>query len=601
MISFLFTYMENIRNFSIIAHVDHGKSTLADRMLEFTGALTSREMKDQVLDKMDIERERGITIKAQAVRLMYKARNGSEYMLNLIDTPGHVDFSYEVSRSLGACEGGILLVDASQGIEAQTIANFHLASDLGLEVIPVINKIDLPAADPVMAKQQIEDILCIDASEAVLASAKKGIGIEEVLEAVVNKIPPPKGDRNAPLKALLLDSWYDPYKGVVVLTRIYDGVIRPNMKIWLMRSDKEYVITQLGVSTPADLELKEAGPGEVVFFTAAIKTVADTNVGDTITESRKPTAEPLAGFKESKPMVFSGLYPVEGDSYEALREALEKLHLNDASFQYEPETSAALGFGFRCGFLGLLHMEIIRERLERDFDLTLISTSPSVNYRVTLQDGTTVMVDNPSRLPKMYNFIEEPIMKATIISPDSYIGDIYKLVEEKRGVQEKMEYIGSGRVMLVYHVPLNEVVLDFFDKLKSATRGYASVDFEDAGFQKGKLVKLDLMVNGEAVDALSFIVHADKAYTVGRDLAARMKELIPRQMFEIAIQASIGSRVIARESIKAMRKNVTAKCYGGDISRKRKLLEKQKAGKKKMKQIGNVEIPQNAFMAILKK
>ncbi|MDH5542764.1 MAG: translation elongation factor 4 [Nitrospinota bacterium] len=593
--------MENIRNFSIIAHVDHGKSTLADRMLEFTGALTSREMKDQVLDKMDLERERGITIKAQAVRLKYKAKNGQEYMLNLIDTPGHVDFSYEVSRSLGACEGGILLVDASQGIEAQTIANFHLASDLGLEVIPVINKIDLPAADPVMAKQQIEDILCIDASEAVLASAKKGVGVEDVLEAVVNKIPPPKGDRNAPLKALLLDSWYDPYKGVVVLTRIYDGVIRPNMKIWLMRSDKEYVITQLGVSTPADLDLKEAGPGEVVFFTAAIKTVADTNVGDTITEYRRPTTEPLAGFKESKPMVFSGLYPVEGDSYEALREALEKLHLNDASFQYEPETSAALGFGFRCGFLGLLHMEIIRERLERDFDLTLISTSPSVNYRVTLQDGTTVMVDNPSRLPKMYNFIEEPIMKATIISPDSYIGDIYKLVEEKRGVQEKMEYIGSGRVMLVYHVPLNEVVLDFFDKLKSATRGYASVDFEDAGFQKGKLVKLDLMVNGEAVDALSFIVHSDKAYTVGRDLAARMKELIPRQMFEIAIQASIGSRVIARESIKAMRKNVTAKCYGGDISRKRKLLEKQKAGKKKMKQIGNVEIPQNAFMAILKK
>jgi len=601
MLSFLFTYMENIRNFSIIAHVDHGKSTLADRMLEFTGALTSREMKDQVLDKMDLERERGITIKAQAVRLKYKAKNGQEYMLNLIDTPGHVDFSYEVSRSLGACEGGILLVDASQGIEAQTIANFHLASDLGLEVIPVINKIDLPAADPVMAKQQIEDILCIDASEAVLASAKKGVGVEDVLEAVVNKIPPPKGDRNAPLKALLLDSWYDPYKGVVVLTRIYDGVIRPNMKIWLMRSDKEYVITQLGVSTPADLDLKEAGPGEVVFFTAAIKTVADTNVGDTITEYRRPTTEPLAGFKESKPMVFSGLYPVEGDSYEALREALEKLHLNDASFQYEPETSAALGFGFRCGFLGLLHMEIIRERLERDFDLTLISTSPSVNYRVTLQDGTTVMVDNPSRLPKMYNFIEEPIMKATIISPDSYIGDIYKLVEEKRGVQEKMEYIGSGRVMLVYHVPLNEVVLDFFDKLKSATRGYASVDFEDAGFQKGKLVKLDLMVNGEAVDALSFIVHSDKAYTVGRDLAARMKELIPRQMFEIAIQASIGSRVIARESIKAMRKNVTAKCYGGDISRKRKLLEKQKAGKKKMKQIGNVEIPQNAFMAILKK
>ena len=594
-------HMENIRNFSIIAHVDHGKSTLADRLMESTGAVTNREMKEQLLDSMDIERERGITIKAQAVRLKYNADNGKEYTFNLIDTPGHVDFSYEVSRSLSACEGGLLLIDASQGIEAQTIANFFLAYDLNLEVVPVINKIDLPAANSEMVKSQIEDILGLDSKLAILTSAKKGIGVKEVMESIIKIIPPPKGDRNAPLKALLLDSWYDTYKGVVVLARIYDGVLSKNMKIRLMGSETEYIVAQVGVRTPLEVDLKEAGPGEVVFFTASIKTVADTKVGDTITDAANRTAEALPGFKESKPMVFSGLYPIEGDKYETLREALEKLHLNDSSFRYEPETSEALGFGFRCGFLGLLHMEIIRERLERDFNLSLITTSPTVIYRVTLPSGETMMVDNPVKLPEIMDFIEEPLVKATIITPDEHIGETYKLVEEKRGVQEKMEYIGPGRIMLVFILPLNEVVLDFFDRLKSATKGYASVDFEDAGFQKAKLQKLDILVNSEAVDALSFIVHKDKAYSVGRDIVTRMKELIPRQMFDIAIQASIGSRIISRQTIKAMRKNVTAKCYGGDITRKKKLLEKQKAGKKKMKQIGSVEVPQSAFMAILKK
>jgi len=594
-------HMENIRNFSIIAHVDHGKSTLADRLMEATGAVTNREMKEQLLDSMDIERERGITIKAQAVRLKYNADDGKEYTFNLIDTPGHVDFSYEVSRSLSACEGGLLLIDASQGIEAQTIANFFLAYDLNLEVVPVINKIDLPAANPEMVKSQIEDILGLDSKLAILTSAKKGIGVKEVMESIIKIIPPPQGDRNAPLKALLLDSWYDTYKGVVVLARIYDGVLCKNMKIRLMGSETEYIVAQVGVRTPVEVDLKEAGPGEVVFFTAAIKTVSDTKVGDTITDAANRTAEALPGFKESKPMVFSGLYPIEGDKYETLRDALEKLHLNDSSFRYEPETSEALGFGFRCGFLGLLHMEIVRERLERDFNLALITTSPTVIYKVTLPNGETMMVDNPVKLPEIIDYIEEPLVKATIITPDDHIGETYKLVEEKRGVQEKMEYIGPGRIMLVFILPLNEVVLDFFDRLKSATKGYASVDFEDAGFQKAKLQKLDILVNGEAVDALSFIVHKDKAYTVGRDIVSRMKELIPRQMFDIAIQASIGSRIISRQTIKAMRKNVTAKCYGGDITRKKKLLEKQKAGKKKMKQIGSVEVPQSAFMAILKK
>ncbi len=593
--------MDKIRNFSIIAHVDHGKSTLADRILNLTGAVSDRDMKEQLLDKMDIERERGITIKAQAVRLVYKAKDGKEYMFNLIDTPGHVDFSYEVSRSLYACEGGLLLIDASQGIEAQTLANMHLAESQKLHVIPVINKIDLPSADPEMAKKQIEDILCIDSDEAILASAKTGEGVEDVMEAIVKHIPPPKGDSSLPLRALLLDSWYDTYKGVVVLTRIFDGVIKKGMKVRLVGSEMDYIITELGVQTPSEVELDEAGPGEVVFFTAAIKTVSDTKVGDTITETARPTADPLPGFKESQPMVFSGLYPIEGDRYEALREALEKLHLNDASFRYEPETSSALGFGFRCGFLGLLHMEIVQERLERDFSLDLITTSPTVSYHVMKSNGQSLVVDNPSDLPEQVDYIEEPMVKATIITPDEYIGAIYKLVEEKRGVQDKMEFIGPNRVLMVFNIPLNEVVLDFFDKLKSSTRGYASVDFEDAGYQKGKLKRLDILVNAEKVDALSFITHQDNAYYFGRDIVAKMKELIPRQMFDVAIQAAIGSRVVARETIKALRKNVTAKCYGGDITRKRKLLEKQKAGKKRMKQIGSVEIPQSAFLAVLKK
>jgi len=597
---FLFP-MKNIRNFSIIAHVDHGKSTLADRLLSITGAVSDRDMKAQLLDKMDLERERGITIKAQAVRIMYRAKDGNEYMLNLIDTPGHVDFSYEVSRSLNACEGVLLLIDASQGIEAQTIANMYLAEDLKLAVLPVINKIDLPSADPEMVKHQIEDVLCIDPSAAILTSAKSGHGVEDVLEAVVKRVPPPKGDRSKPLKALLLDSWYDSYKGVVVLARIFDGVLKNDMKIRLMGSGRDYQITQLGVQTPSEIELTEAGPGEVVFFTASIKTVSDTSVGDTITEAARPTGKALPGFKESNPMVFAGLYPLEGAKYEALREALDKLHLNDASFRYEPETSAALGFGFRCGFLGLLHMEIVQERLERDFGLSLITTSPTVNYRVTMVNGNVLMIDNPSNLPAQYLYIEEPMIKATIITPDEYIGAIYKLVEEKRGVQEKMEYISAGRVLLVYIMPLNEVVMDFFDKLKSTTRGYASVDYEEAGYRKSKLKKLNILVNGEPVDALSFIVHQDKAYPFGRELVSRMKEMIPRQMFDVAVQAAIGTRVVARENIRALRKNVTAKCYGGDITRKRKLLEKQKEGKKRMKQIGRVEIPQDAFLAVLKK
>jgi len=593
--------MKNIRNFSIIAHVDHGKSTLADRLLNITGAVSDRDMKEQLLDKMDLERERGITIKAQAVRIIYRAKDGNEYMLNLIDTPGHVDFSYEVSRSLNACEGVLLLIDASQGIEAQTIANMYLAEDLKLAVLPVINKIDLPSADPEMVKRQIEDVLCIDPSDAILTSAKSGQGVEDVLEAVVKRVPPPKGDRSKPLKALLLDSWYDSYKGVVVLARIFDGVLKSDMKVRLMGNGRDYQITQLGVQTPSEVALTEAGPGEVVFFTASIKTVSDTSVGDTITEAARPTGKALPGFKESNPMVFAGLYPLEGAKYEVLREALDKLHLNDASFRYEPETSAALGFGFRCGFLGLLHMEIVQERLERDFGLSLITTSPTVNYRVTLVNGTVLMIDNPSNLPAQYLYIEEPMIKATIITPDEYIGAIYKLVEEKRGVQEKMEYISAGRVLLVYIMPLNEVVMDFFDKLKSTTRGYASVDYEEAGYRKAKLKKLNVLVNGEAVDALSFIVHQDKAYPFGRELVSRMKEMIPRQMFDVAVQAAIGSRVVARENIRALRKNVTAKCYGGDITRKRKLLEKQKEGKKRMKQIGRVEIPQDAFLAVLKK
>ena len=593
--------MENIRNFSIIAHVDHGKSTLADRILDICGAITAREKKEQLLDNMELERERGITIKAQTVRLNYKADDGKDYIFNLIDTPGHVDFSYEVSRSLKACEGVLLLIDASQGIEAQTLANLHLATEHKLTVIPVINKIDLPNADLDMVKHQLEDILCIDAEEAILTSGKSGIGVKDLLEAVVKRIPPPAGDPAAPLKALVLDSWYDSYRGVVALARIFEGTLTPAMKIRFMGTGVEYPMMQMGVFAPFAREVKSAGPGEVVFLNAAVKTVADTKVGDTVTDAMNPAAAPLEGFKQARPMVFSGLYPLEGDRYGALREALEKLHLNDASFEFLPETSTALGFGFRCGFLGLLHMEIIQERLEREFNMNLISTSPTVSYRLTVSPNDVRIIDNPNSLPEQYEMIEEPVLRATIFTPDDYVGPIFALIEEKRGVQEKMEYIGVKRVMLVFKVPLNEVVLDFFDKLKTATKGYASVDYEPAGYQPAQLVKMDILVNGEAVDALGFIVHKDKAYNFGRDIVSKMKELIPRQMFDVAIQAAIGARVISRETVKALRKNVLAKCYGGDISRKRKLLEKQKEGKKRMKQIGNVEIPQSAFLAVLKR
>ena len=593
--------MDNIRNFSIIAHVDHGKSTLADRILGLTGAVSKREMKEQLLDKMDLERERGITIKAQAVHVEYKANDGQLYAFNLIDTPGHVDFSYEVSRSLKACEGVLLLIDATQGIEAQTLANMHIAVEQNLTVIPVINKIDLPASDPEMVKRQIEEILCIDTSEAILTSAKSGEGIPELLEAIVQRIPPPKGDRNGELKALVVDSWYDSYKGVVVLARVFQGKLSVNEKIKLMGSASEYYVTSMGVFTPFDKAIKSASVGDVFFFTAAIKSVSDTRVGDTVTTALHPAKEPLPGFKEAKPMVYCGLYPADGANYDNLREALDKLHLNDVSFHYEPESSVALGFGFRCGFLGTLHMEIIQERLEREFNLSLITTSPTVSYRVKSLDGEYIEIDNPSKLPRQYDHIEEPMVTATIITPDDYIGPLYKFIEDRRGNQVKMEYIGGKRVILVYRIPLNEVVFDFFDKLKSLTRGYASVDFEGAGYQKSKLVKLDILVNGDAVDALCFIVHTDKAYVFGREVVEKMRKLIPRQMFDVALQAAIGSRVIARESVKALRKNVTAKCYGGDITRKKKLLEKQKEGKKRMKQIGKVEIPQNAFLEVLKR
>ncbi len=593
--------MENIRNFSIIAHVDHGKSTLADRILDICGAITAREKKEQLLDNMELERERGITIKAQTVRLNYKADDGKEYILNLIDTPGHVDFSYEVSRSLKACEGVLLLIDASQGIEAQTLANLHLATEHNLTVIPVINKIDLPNADLDMVKHQLEDILCIDSEEAILTSGKSGIGVKDLLEAVVKRIPPPKGDPAAPLQALVMDSWYDSYRGVVALARIFEGTLTPAMKIRFMGTGVEYPMMQMGVFAPFAREVKSAGPGEVIFLNAAVKTVADTKVGDTVTDAMNPAPAPLEGFKQARPMVFSGLYPVEGDKYGALREALEKLHLNDASFEFQPETSTALGFGFRCGFLGLLHMEIIQERLEREFNMNLITTSPMVSYRLTVSPGNVLIIDNPNSLPEQYEVIEEPVLRATIFTPDEYVGAIFALMEEKRGVQEKMEYIGVKRVMLVFKVPLNEVVIDFFDRLKTITKGYASVDYEPAGYQPADLVKMDILVNGDAVDALGFIVHKDKAYNFGRDIVSKMRELIPRQMFDVAIQAAIGARVISRETVKALRKNVLAKCYGGDISRKRKLLEKQKEGKKRMKQIGNVEIPQSAFLAVLKR
>jgi GTP-binding protein LepA len=591
-----------IRNFSVIAHIDHGKSTLADRFLEITGALQAREMEAQVLDSMDLERERGITIKAHAVRLNYTAQDGQDYVLNLVDTPGHVDFSYEVTRSLAASEGALLLVDASQGVEAQTLANAYLAVENNLEIIPVINKIDLPGAQPDEAKRQIEDIVGLDASHAILASAKEGTGVREILEAIVHRLPAPAGDPDAPLKALIFDSWYDPYRGVIILTRVIDGVIRPHMKIRLMAKGQEYEVDQVGVFSPKAQEAAALGVGEVGFIVAGIKTVSDAQIGDTITEAQRPTSEPFPGFKESKPMVFAGLYPVEGSEYPELRDALEKLRLNDASFFFEPETSAALGFGFRCGFLGLLHMEIVQERLEREFDMELVTTAPGVLYRVTTTDGTVQEIDSPSKLPEAGRIekIEEPIITAMILTPSEHVGAILQLCQEKRGVQKSIEYLRSDRVLITYEMPFNEVVLDFYDRLKTLSRGYASLDYHVTGYQEAPLVKLDILVNEEPVDALSVIVHKDMAYTRGRALASKMRELIPRQMFEVAIQAAIGSRIIARESVKALRKNVLAKCYGGDITRKRKLLEKQKEGKKRMKRVGRVEIPQEAFLAVLK-
>ena len=590
-----------VRNFSIIAHIDHGKSTLADRLLETTGALQAREMEAQVLDSMDLERERGITIKAHPVRLNYTAKDGQTYVLNLIDTPGHVDFSYEVTRSLAACEGALLLVDASQGVEAQTLANAYLAVEHNLEIIPVINKIDLPGAEPEEARRQIEEIIGLDGTGAILTSAKEGIGITDVLEAVVQRLPPPKGDPSAPLKALIFDSWYDPYRGVVIVVRVLEGTLRKGTKIRLMAQGQDYEIDQIGVFLPKPQPIDDLGPGEVGFIVANIKTVSDAKIGDTITETNRPASEAFPGFKELKPMVFAGLYPVESHQYSELREALEKLRLNDASFFFEPETSVALGFGFRCGFLGLLHMEIVQERLEREFNMDLVTTAPGVLYRVTTTDGTVLEIDSPSKLPEgNVAKIEEPIITAMMLTPSEHVGGILQLCQDKRGVQKSLEYLSSNRVLITYDLPFNEVVLDFYDKLKTLSRGYASLDYHVTGYWESPLVKMDILVNGDPVDALSVIVHRDAAYDRGRALASKMRELIPRQMFEVAIQAAIGGRIIARESVKALRKNVLAKCYGGDISRKRKLLEKQKEGKKRMKRVGKVEIPQEAFLAVLK-
>ncbi|HVZ75091.1 MAG TPA: translation elongation factor 4 [Polyangia bacterium] len=591
-----------IRNFSIIAHIDHGKSTLADRLLDATDALTDRERRAQFMDSMDLERERGITIKAATVRLMYAANDGLTYELNLIDTPGHVDFHYEVSRSLAACEGAVLVVDASQGVEAQTLANVYLAVNLNLVIVPVINKIDLPAADPENAKREIEDVVGIDASEAVLASAKEGIGIREILEQIVKKVPQPVGDPEAPLKVLLLDSWYDTYRGVVILVRVVDGVMRPRQKVLFMSVRREYELQTVGAFAPFAREVPDLGPGEVGFFTAAIKDVGDARVGDTITESARPCAEALPGFKPAKAMVFAGIFPTDTARYEDLRDALDKLRLNDSSFSYEPETSAALGFGFRCGFLGLLHMEIIQERLEREYNLDLITTAPTVRFRCVMQGGEIIELDNPAKFPNEGGLetIEEPIIAATIHTPPEYVGAVLKLCEDKRGKQTGLTYAGEKRVIIRYDLPLTEMVFGFYDRLKSASRGYASLDYEPKGYAPADLVRMDLLVNGDRVDSLSLIVHRESAYTKGRDLCDKMKELIPQQQFEVAVQASIGSRVIARTTVKALRKNVTAKCYGGDITRKRKLLERQKEGKKRMKQVGNVEIPQEAFLAILK-
>jgi GTP-binding protein LepA len=591
-----------IRNFSIIAHIDHGKSTLADRLLEFTGALSSREMMAQVLDSMDLERERGITIKAHAVRLNYQADDGITYQLNLIDTPGHVDFTYEVSRSLQACEGTLLVVDASQGVEAQTLANTYLAINHNLEIIPVINKIDLPSAEPERIREQIEQLVGIDASEAVLASAKNGIGIKEILEAVVKRVPPPKGDPKAPLRALVFDSWFDPYRGVIILTRIVDGTLRKGQKIRLFANGSNFDVEGLGFQSPKPVPCDELSAGEAGFVFANIKTISDAKIGDTIMEEGRLVTEALPGFVEIKPMVFAGLYPIESHEHGLLRDALEKLRLNDSAFNFEPENSAALGFGFRCGFLGLLHLEIIQERLEREFNIDLITTAPGVRYRVTTTAGEILEVNNPQKFPDPSSIqqIEEPIIDATVITREEYIGEILKLLEEKRGKQKKFEYLGGGRVLLMYELPLNEIVLDFYDRLKSASRGYASLDYQLSGYRVSPMVKFDVLVGGEAVDALSMIVHRDFAYERGKTLIERLRKLIPRQMFEVALQAAIGNKIIARETISPLRKNVLAKCYGGDISRKRKLLEKQKEGKRRMKRVGRVEIPQEAFLAVLK-
>ncbi len=591
---------KRIRNFAIIAHIDHGKSTLADRLIQACGGLTEREMKDQVLDNMEIERERGITIKAQTVRLIYKAKDGATYALNLMDTPGHVDFAYEVSRSLAACEGSLLVVDATQGVEAQTLANVYQAIDNNHEIVPVLNKIDLPAAEPDKVKQQIEDVIGLDAGGAILISAKTGEGIPDVLEALVARLPAPRGEEDRPLQALLIDSWYDPYLGVIILVRVKNGRLSPGQKIRMMSTGAVHEVDQVGVFTPKHEKVAALGPGEIGFLTAGIKEVADCQIGDTITEDRRP-AEPLPGFKPSVPVVFCGLFPTDAADFEQLRESLAKLRLNDSSFHYEPETSAALGFGFRCGFLGLLHLEIIQERLEREFDLDLITTAPSVVYRVQLTDGSRLELHNPADMPDpvKIELIEEPWIRATIMVPDEHLGAILKLCEERRGVQQELTYVGS-RAMLVYRLPLNEVVFDFYDRLKSVSRGYASFDYHLDGYEPGELVKLTILVNGEPVDALAMIVHRSQAESRGRALCTRLKDLIPRQLFKIAIQAAIGGRIIARETVSALRKDVTAKCYGGDVTRKRKLLEKQKEGKKRMRQYGNVEIPQSAFIAALK-
>ena len=591
-----------IRNFSIIAHIDHGKSTLADRLIEYTGTLTKREMEAQILDSMDLERERGITIKAQAVRSSYKAKNGEEYMLNFIDTPGHVDFTYEVSRALAACEGALLVIDATQGIEAQTLANVYLALDNDLEIIPVINKVDLPSADPDRVKHEIEEVIGIDASEAVLTSAKTGLGIEDVLEAIVAKVPAPSGISDSPLKALVFDSKFDAYKGVVLYVRVIDGRIKPGMKIKMMATNAEFEVTEVGVFKPNLVNVDSLEVGQVGFFAAAIKNVKDARVGDTVTDANNPAAEALPGYRKATPMVFCGLCPVENSDYDNLRDALEKLQLNDASLVFEPETSVALGFGFRCGFLGLLHMDVIKERLEREYNLTLITTAPNVIYQVFRTNGDVELVDNPSNFPDptVIDHVEEPYVNATIIVPKDYVGAVMELSQEKRGEYENMTYLDETRVMIHYALPLSEIIYDYFDRLKSVTRGYASLDYELAGYRASSLVKVDILLNGEPVDALSAIVHREKAVSRGRQLVEKLRSLIPRQMFEIPVQAAIGNKVIARENVRAMRKDVLAKCYGGDISRKRKLLEKQKEGKKRMKQVGSVELPQEAFMAILK-